>query len=108
MARSILFDQSGSINRVRSILGSLPPLATAVGVQPREQRTNAGPSEGDRAIGGSIIDIERVAIGVDRISAGEHDVVNVAVTLVFRLRPKDPRITTQQAFRRILKFEKSQ
>ena len=76
-----------------------------MGVQPIQQRTHAGPSQRDRAVGSSVVDIECVAIGVHRVSAREDDVVDVAVAFVVGFRAKDPRISSQQAFFRILKIE---
>src|SRR5439155_24339640 len=52
-----------------------------------------------------LIDVYGVAIDVHRVPAREDNVVYVAVTLVFGLRTKDPRIASQQALFRILKLE---
>src|SRR5438067_1048982 len=82
-----------------------PPLTASIGVQPIEQGANATASQGNRAVRSSVINIDGVAIGLRRVSAGKHNVVHVAVALVVGLRAKDPRIASQQALFRILKVE---
>jgi len=46
----------------------------------------------DRAISSSVVKIDSFAIGVHRVSAREHNLLDVAVALVLGLGPEDPRI----------------
>src|SRR5260221_9203790 len=85
-----------------------PALATSIGIQPSEQRANARPRQGNRAVSGSIVKINGVAIGVHRISARKYNIIDVAVALVLGLWPKDPRIPSQQTLGWILKVEQGQ
>ena len=50
---------------------------------------NASPGQRNRAVSGSIVKIESVAIGVHRISAGQYNIIDVAMALVFSLGSKD-------------------
>jgi membrane-associated phospholipid phosphatase len=69
-------------------------LTTSVGIQPIEQRANASSSQGNRAVSSSVVNVEAVAIGVHRVPAGKHNIIDVAVALVVGLGPKDPRISS--------------
>src|ERR1700730_15569288 len=80
-----------------SILRLLTAFAASVRIQPLEERANTGPGEGDRTIRSSVIHVDGVAVGVDRISARKHDIVDVAVALVVRFGTENPRIAAQQA-----------
>jgi hypothetical protein len=90
------------------ILRSTPMFAISVGIKPIEQRAQAGASERNGAVRSSAVNIDRIAIGVHRVSTREHDIVNVAVAFVVGLWAKDPRIASQQAFVRAFKIEQRQ
>ena len=93
---------------VSQICHSLSAFATSIGIQPTQQGAHASPREGNRAISRPVIDVDRVAVGVHRISTGEDDIVNVAMAFVLRFRPENPRIAPQQALFRILEIEQGQ
>src|SRR5208283_977262 len=100
--RTGLPNQAGS-----SVLVS-PALATSVVIQPIQQCSNAATRQGDRAIRSSVIDIEGVAVGFNRVSTGEHNIVNVSVPFVLCLWAKDPGVSTRQALLWILKIEQGE
>ena len=83
-------------------------VATSIGIQPIQQRAHTGPSQGNGAISGSVVNVDGVAIGVHRVSARKHDIIHVAVALVLGLRPEDPRIAAQQTLFRVLQIEQGQ
>src|SRR6266496_3429789 len=78
-----------------------PSLTASIGIQPIQQGANTAAGQGNRAVSCSVINIDGVSIGVHRVSAWEHDIFDVAIALVLGLRPKDPRVASQQAFLRI-------
>jgi hypothetical protein len=90
---------------ISSVPHSLAPFATSIGVQPLQQRAHAGPGQGDRAIRSSVVHVDRVTVGIHRVSTGEYDVVNITVALVLRLWPEDPGVSAQQTLLGILKIK---
>jgi len=93
--------------RALSVLIS-PSFAASIGIKPIQQGANAAAGQSNRAVGSPVVDINGVAIRVHRVSAGEHNVVDIAMNLVLRLRPKDPRIAARQTLFRILKVKQCQ
>src|ERR1700694_4547068 len=90
------------------ILPTLPALAVSIGIEPTEERAHAGPSQSDRTVRSSVIDIQSIAVGIHHITAREDNIVNVTVALIVGFRPKDPRISPQQALCGILELEQRQ
>ena len=78
-----------------SVLSSLAAISTSILIEPVKQRTYARPGQGDGTISSAIIDVERVGIGIDGVSAREYDIVHVAVDLILRLRREYPGISSQ-------------
>src|SRR5258707_1490333 len=88
------------------------PIATVfrmtVGVQPAQQTANAALRQSNTGIVSAAIEIDTVPIRRDGIAAGKYDVLDISVTLVFRLVRKHPGIPAGQTFVGFLKIEESQ
>jgi hypothetical protein len=57
------------------------------------KRSHTGPSQGNRAIGSSVVNVERISVGVHRASAWKHNIVIIAVALVLGFRT--PRVSSE-------------
>src|SRR5271166_3388431 len=105
-------NSSKSASALNGLLMPLAPLARvrgmAVGVQPRQKAANAAVGQRDAGIRGAIIQIDGVAIGGNRVAAGKHHVLNIAVAFVLGLRSKHPGISAIEAFFRLLQIKQSQ
>src|SRR5438067_1416071 len=74
--------------------------ARAVAVEPREDLRYAACRESDGGIGGTVVQIDRVAVVSKRVAAGEGDVPHVALAFVRGFRSEDPRVAAKQALLR--------
>src|SRR5205807_7825876 len=94
---------------VRGATEKWTPLSVAVRVpvlvEPMQQRADAARREGDARICGAVVEIDRVAVGVERVAAGERDVAHVPLALVQSLGTEDPRIATRETAFRVLQCE---
>lgn len=91
-----------------SVLHPLTSFATPVVIKPLQQVAYTGHGQRDRTIRGPVVEINGVSVSTYCVSAWEHDIVHVAVALVFRLRTKDPGISPQQALLWTLEVEERQ
>ena len=62
----------------------------SVSVEPIKDLGDTPGRESDAAISGSVVQIDTVAIRVERVAARERDITNVAFAFVRGLRSKDP------------------
>src|SRR5260370_40540510 len=96
----------------RSLTLPLPSIVSlfrmAVRVQPGQKTANTAVRQRNARIGGTIVQIDGIAIGRHGIAARKHHVLDVAMTFIFRFRRKHPRIPPNQAFFWLLKVEESQ
>src|SRR6266571_5730178 len=96
----------------RSLTLPLPSIVSlfrmSVRVQPGQKTANTAVRQRNARIGGSIVEIDGIAIGCHGIAARKHHVLDVAMTFIFRFRRKHPTIPPNQAFFWLLKVEESQ
>src|SRR5687767_4976426 len=62
----------------------------AVLVEPAQQRLDAPGGERDAGIRGAVIEVDRVAVGIDGVAARKGDIADVAVFFVLFLGTEDP------------------
>src|SRR5437588_10611791 len=67
----------------------------AVLFQPFQELADARRGQGNASIGAAIIKPQGVAVRSESVTTGKDDVVDVPIALIRLLRPKDPRIATQ-------------
>ena len=84
---------------------SLGMFLAGIQVESGQQPTDAPGCQRNAGIAGAVIQIDRVSIRADRLSAGEDDIFHIPVTLVLSLRPEHPRVSALQADARILKVK---
>jgi hypothetical protein len=82
-------------------------LGVAIRVQPHQNRANAATRERNARISGTVVEIDGVAIGSNRIAARKHNVLNISMTFVFRFGREYPGIPSNQAFFRLFQIEES-
>ena len=83
-------------------------LGMAVCVQPGQKAANAAARQRDARIGGAVVKIDGVSIGCHRVAARKHNVLHIAMTLVVRLRRKDPGISSNQALVGLFQIKEGQ
>src|SRR2546430_1860816 len=69
---------------------------TPVVVQPVKEFSNASRRQRDAGIRRAVVEIDRVTVGADGVSARECDIADVSVALVIRFGPEDPRIPAKE------------
>ena len=73
--------------------------------QPVEQLADASRGQCHTGIGGAVIQVHRVAVGRDGVTAGKDDVADVAFALVRFLGTEYPVLAALEAFLRRLQIE---
>src|ERR1043166_10024154 len=70
--------------------------SAGVPVQPVQNRTDTAGGHGNRRVGRTVVKVQSVAVGGDRVAAWKGDVGDVARCLVGRFRSEDPLVAAQQ------------
>src|SRR6185436_19270988 len=65
-------------------------------VEPVQQLANAARGERNAGIGRAVVQIDRVAVGTQRVAAREGDVPDVPLALVRRFGTEDPCVAAQE------------
>ncbi len=81
---------------------------TTIGIQPGKQAADAPCRQGNAGISSTVIQIDRVSISPDSLSARKHNVIHVSTTFITRLRAEDPGISALQTDLRLFKIEERQ
>src|SRR6185369_5494524 len=98
-------DKLGIRARLSLVLRPLSAFTSSVSVEPFQELTHTRSGECDRTICSSVVDIDRVAVGVNCVAARKDDIVHVAVALVLSFWAKYPRITSSQTLVRLIDTE---
>ena len=80
----------------RSLKGSSLRL-TFIRVQPGEKTSDAAGSQSYARIGRSVIQVDRVSVGCDSLSAREDNIAHITAPFIGRFWSEDPRIAALQA-----------
>src|SRR5690349_15499493 len=74
-------------------------------VEPTQELLDAPRGERDARVRGAVVEVERIAIGADRVPARKGDVADVAGSLVGCLGAKDPGVAASDAMVRMFEIE---
>jgi hypothetical protein len=80
----------------------------AVGIEPAQEGAYATVCQSNTGIGSPVIEIDRVTVSGHCVATRKDNVLDIAMTLILRLRREHPGIAADQTLIRLLKIEESQ
>src|SRR5689334_13153435 len=77
-------------------------LRASVLIEPAEELADAAHGERYRGVCCAVVQVDPVAVGAERVAAREDHVVHIPLAFVRRLMAQNPRVTPEEAARRIV------